>query len=114
MADDSELDYLKTFLAYASPFSTVKHFSDVKKISAINTANRLLIFPGELMGVDGKFYIKRYKVQVSEPSEALLMVRLNKIIEVIDDLSKGQEEISAYYTGTSFCFRMLKCFISVF
>ncbi len=101
MADDSELDHLRTFLLYACYNTIVKHFSEVKKISAINHTRRILILPGELIGVDGKFYTRRYKVQISETSEAALMETFNQLIEGIDDLNKGRES-TVYYTGTSF------------
>ncbi len=89
MVDDSELDYLRTFLTYACLNSTVKHFSEVKKISAINDTRRILIYPGELLSVDGKFYKKRYRVQLSEPSEANLINTFNSLINGIESLSKG-------------------------
>jgi len=101
MADDSELDYIRTFLQYACPYSTVKHFSEVKKTSAINDTRRILVYPGELIGVDGKFYKKRYKIKISDTSEASLMEIFNSIMEAIHDLSRGQEA-TAYYTGTHF------------
>ncbi len=102
MADDSELDYIRTFLAYASFDSTVKHYSEIRKISAIDDTRRILIYPGELLSVDGKFYKKRYKVQISETSEANLMETFNNIIEAIDDLSKGLIGIDNNYTGIYF------------
>ena len=100
MADDSELDYLRTFLTYACLNSTVKHFSEVKKISAINDTRRILVFPGELISVDGKFYTKRYKIKISETSEANLMETFNNIINTINGLGRGT--LSVYYTGVSF------------
>ena len=101
MADDSELDYLRTFLAYASQFALVKHFSEVKQMSQIDHTRRILVFPGELLSVDGKFYKKRYKVKISDTSEAALMELFNNIVDASNDLSRGQE-VTAYYTSTSF------------
>ena len=110
MADDSELDYIRTFLTKILPLTTTKHFSEVKKISVINDTTRILVYPGELIGVDGKFYTKRYKVKISETSEAALMATLNTIIENIEKLQRGQtigqfsagvpHDYSATYTFT--------------
>ncbi len=101
MVDDSELDYLRTLLGYIGANATVKHFSEVKKISAINDTKRILIFPGELINVDGKFYTKRYRVQISEPSEAELMSTFNLIAEGFISLNRGID-ISRGYTGVHF------------
>ncbi len=100
MADDSELDYIRTFLKKGNTQSTTKHISQVKKISSILDTKRILIFSGELMGVDGKFYTKRYKVRISETSEAALMSTLSTIIENVGKLQRG-ETIGQYSAGES-------------
>ncbi len=102
MADDSELDYLKGFIQYACFDSTVKHFSEVKKISTISDTRRILIYPGELIGVDGKFYKKRFKVKISETSEAALTETFNNLLSGIDDLNKGIIGSSIGYTSIHF------------
>ncbi|KKM26173.1 hypothetical protein LCGC14_1587460 [marine sediment metagenome] len=89
MADDSELDYLKTFLQYVSPESLVKSFSDIKKIASIGSIRRVLIYPGELMNVDGNFYHKRYKIKISTNSESNLMETFNNIVKGIVDYNRG-------------------------
>ncbi len=101
MADDSELDYLRTLIGYLTSSSTVKHFSEVKKISLIEDIRRILIFPGEIINFDVKFYTKRYKIQLSDDSEANMTSTLNNIIEGLDIINRGQEE-KTYYTETSF------------
>ncbi|KKL49532.1 hypothetical protein LCGC14_2314590 [marine sediment metagenome] len=101
MADDSELDYIRTFLAYASYDSTVKHYSEARKIDMIDNTRRILIYPGELLNVNGSFYTKRYRVQLSESSEANLMDTFNNLVNELQNLSRGQETL-AYYTETSF------------
>ncbi len=83
MADDSELDYLRALFTAICFESTVNHYSEIKKIDSINDTRRVLIYPPELISVDGKFYTKRYKIQLSEPSEADLMEDFNKIIKEI-------------------------------
>ena len=101
MADDSELDYLKTFLQFAVPVATVNHFSEKRKIDLIDDNRRILIFPAELISVDGKFYKKRYKIQISETSEANLMETFNLILRNVDLLQR-QAEPSSYDSGRFF------------
>lgn len=84
MADDSELDYIRTFLGLVHTTATVKHRQEIGKISSISDASgeKILVFPGELLSVsDSKLYTKRYMVQLSETSEAGMMGMLNDIIE---------------------------------
>ncbi|KKM81179.1 hypothetical protein LCGC14_1332380 [marine sediment metagenome] len=90
MADDSELDYLRAWFSIASFEATAKHFSEIKKIDSINSTKRILIHPGELMNVDGKFYTKRYKVQISDSSEAELMSTMNNIIRGLELFNRGE------------------------
>ena len=52
MADDSELDYLVTFLKECHATATVSSFSTVKKIFLINDTERILVLPGELVSTD--------------------------------------------------------------
>ena len=101
MADDSELDYLKTYLTYACYAITVKHFSEVKKLSSINDTRRILIFPGEIISVDGKFYKKRYKIKISDTSEAQLMDSFNRLVIGIDRFQKHTYH-TTHSTGNSF------------
>ncbi len=58
MTDDSELDYIRTFLNKAHSNATTKHFSETRNVSSdkYNDDNRILVYPGELMSVDGVFY----------------------------------------------------------
>ncbi len=94
----TELTYIKTFLKKINKSSLVRTFSDIKKIDHINSQKRILIYPSELMNIDGKFYKKRYRVQLSEPSEAALTTTFNTIINNIDTLNKGIT-IGAYSAG---------------
>ncbi len=100
MADDSELDYLKTFFTHITS-STVETFSEVKKISNIASTKRLLIFPPELINIDGKFYTKRYKISLLETSEANLMSTFNQIVEGIDIITKGLTTLDYIYKNIS-------------
>jgi len=93
MADyTTELDCVRTFLLKVHTAATTKHFPEeagsLKNIVDA-TMQRMLVFPPELMGSDGEdFYWKRYKVQVSESSEANLMTALNNIIIGIKKFNK--------------------------
>ena len=98
MADDSELDYLRTFFRKVCLQSTVGHFSEIKKIDSLNNTRRVLIYPPELINVDGKFYNKRYKLQLSCDSEANLMETFNRMVEGIEQLQRGTT-VGAYSTG---------------
>ncbi len=89
MADDSELDYIRSLLFVLTRYSSVKHYSEVRKIDSINDTRRILIYPPELINVDGKFYTKRYKVQLSEDSEANLMNTFNKIVNGFNEFNRG-------------------------
>jgi len=102
LADDSELDYLRTFLQYACRLSTVKHYSEKRLLSHINDTRRILIYPGVTLSTDGKFYKKRYKVKISDTSEAALTETFNLIVNgIINTLIRGQGATS-YYTSTHF------------
>ena len=106
MVDDSELDYLRTFFRKVCLQSTVGHFSEIKKIDSLNNTRRVLIYPPELMNIDGKFYNKRYKLQLSSDSEANLMETFNRIVEGIQNLQRGNTVgalsagVSTNYDGT--------------
>ncbi len=108
MADDSELDYIKTYLTYSTYLLqndiTVNHFSEVKKISVINASRRILIYPGELLHNDGKFYTKRYKIKLSDTSESEMISMLNAIINGLDSFNKQtyhttQKKSYSFYVG---------------
>ena len=108
MADDSELDYLKTFFTYAlitaelgSDAVTVNHYSEKKILSQIDDTRRLLIYPPELIGVDGKFYTKRYQLKISDINEAGLTEIINLICNKIEELQR-QQNPTVPYTNYSF------------
>lgn len=80
MADNSELDYIRTFLGECHASATAKQFSEIKKISLINDTERILVYPGEVINTNTKFYTKRFPVKLSETTEANLTGMLNDII----------------------------------
>jgi len=83
-------DNLATDIVALYTGATTKHFPEEAGIlKNIADTQRMLVFPPELMGSDGEdFYWKRYKVQVSESSEANLMTALNNIIIGIKKFNK--------------------------
>ena len=81
MADDSELDYLRTLLLEIMPGFTVKHYSEIKNISMINDTKRALLYPGEILTMNDVYYTTRYKVKISAPNEANLTTVIKKIID---------------------------------
>ena len=89
MVDDSELDYIRTFLNNAHTGVTAKQFSEIKKIDMIIDTSRMLVFPPEILGSDGDDFIwKRYKIQVSESTEALMSTAINNILIGIKKFNK--------------------------
>ena len=81
MADDSELDYLRTLLLEIMPGFTVKHYSEVKTISLINDTKRALLYPGEILTFNDVYYDTRYKLKVSAPNEANLITGIKNLID---------------------------------
>ena len=74
MADDSELDYVRTFVGEVMTGYTIKQFSEVKLLSLINDTQRGLVYPGEPILVTDVYYTKRYKLALSDTTEAALNV----------------------------------------
>jgi hypothetical protein len=63
MSDDSNLDYVRTFLGACHSTATVKQFSEVKRIELINDTERILVYPPELINVQYNHYTERYQVK---------------------------------------------------
>ena len=72
MADDSELDYVRTFVGEVMTGYTIKQFSEVKNLSLISDTQRGLVYPGEMITIHDVYYTKRYKLAVSDTTEAAL------------------------------------------
>lgn len=71
--------------------ATAKHVGEHgTKIDSIvdATFQRILVFPGILIGQDNNFYTERYLVQLSESSEANLTTALKNIIDGIIKFNK--------------------------
>lgn len=88
----AELDEIVTFLGLAHTTASVKDYSDIRNINRIVDASweRMLVFPGEVLGVNENFYTSRYKVKLSEISEVELMNMIHDILETITKHSKRQ------------------------
>ena len=99
MADDSELDHIRTFLGLAHTTATSKSFSEVKNINLINDTERILTHPGEILSSNENFYTKRYLVKLSEISEKELMNMIHDILETITKLNKRQAITGWTYTS---------------
>ena len=80
MADDSELDYLRTFVGEVMTGYTVKHYSEVRNISSINDAQKALVYPGELLYVNSVYYAKRYRLETSDATEAAITTGFKNLI----------------------------------
>ncbi len=81
MADDSELEYLTTFIEEVTTSLIVDNYKDRRNIGEVASEKKCLIEPGEILSVDGSFYKKRYKIKLSLESEENIMSILNEIID---------------------------------
>jgi len=101
MADDSELDYIRTFLGKVHTVATVKHVGEIGRLREIADTQRILVNQGELMSIDSFHLIsKRYKLEIEETSEANLTIALNNILEGIKKFNY-RETITDYTRETS-------------
>jgi hypothetical protein len=83
MADDSELDYIRTFVGEAMTGYTIKHYSEVRNLHFINDTQRGLVYPGELLTVNEVYYEKRYKLKLEDTTEAALNTGMKNLISGI-------------------------------
>jgi hypothetical protein len=102
MVDSTELEHIRTFLGKVHTAATVKHENEIGKESKILDTQRIFVETGELINVEQQFYIKRYKITLSETSEANLMTALNNIVIGLDKLNTRQT-ISEYTKPAILC-----------
>ena len=96
MVDDSELDYIRTFLGKVHTAATAKQKEETGKIALIVDTQRIYVLPGELIAPTSSYtYTKRYKVQISETSEANLTTAINNFMIGIFKFNTRQA-IAAY------------------
>ena len=97
----THLEDIRTFLGKVHTAATAKHVGEHgTKIDSIvdATFQRILVFPGELIGHD-LFYTERYLVQLSETSEANLITAFNNIIDGIKKFNRRQAITSWVYAS---------------
>ena len=102
MADDSELDYVRTFLGAVHTAMTFKSFSETKVITAIDDTQRGLVYPPELMSATDNYTIKRFDVLLSETNEANLTTAISNILAGIKKLNR-REAITSYTRPAVLC-----------
>ncbi|MCP4550880.1 MAG: hypothetical protein GY834_02315 [Bacteroidetes bacterium] len=95
MADDSELDYIRTFLLRIHTVTTPKHITEARAIKLINDTSKMIVGAPEIMGTYLDIITKRYKVDVYEASEPLLMTAINNIVDGINKLNI-REDITSF------------------
>jgi len=89
MPDDSELDYIQTFLEEVTTLLIVETFETKRKIKQVTTAKKCLVEPGQFLNVDGAFFTKRYKIKLSVANEIIMTSIINEIIDGIIVYNKG-------------------------
>lgn len=100
MPDDSELDYIKTFIEEATTGLTVATFETIRKVEKVAGVKKSLVEPGEIISTDGSFYKKRYKIKLSVATEAIMTAIINEIINGTSTYNKR---------GTGFTFPASMC-----
>lgn len=80
MADDSELDYVRTFVGEVMTGYTIKQFSEVKNLSFIDDTQRGLVYPGEIITIHDVYFITRYLLKLSDATEAALTAGIKLLI----------------------------------
>lgn len=88
MVDNSELEYLVTFATEVTTGVTVASWKTIRNISHINDDLRMLIYPGELMNINGKFFKKRYLFKTSTTTEETMMTLFNELVIGCDNYNK--------------------------
>ena len=80
MADDSELDYIRTFVGEVMTGYTIKQYSETRNISLINDTQRGLIYPGEILTFNDVYYVSRYKLKLSDATEVALTAGIKLLV----------------------------------
>lgn len=103
MVDDSELDYIRTFLMKVHTATTAKHLEEAGNLMLINDTQRMLVFPPEALGMSETRITKRYLVKISESSEANLTTALNNI-QLGCLKANRRETITAWTRPSTWCY----------
>jgi len=81
MAVDSELEYLVRLIEEITTDLIVDNFKDTRNIAMILLGKKCLIYPGETLNTDNKFYKKRYLLKLSMETEETMTAIINEIID---------------------------------
>jgi len=95
MTDDSNLDWIRTFIGKVHIAATVKHEGEVKDITKIDDPQRILIHNGISVAQFLNSYENRHEIEIEDTSETGLTSGLNNIINGINKLN-DRKEISGY------------------
>jgi hypothetical protein len=100
MADDSELDYIDTFLTAIHTGYTVETIETTRNINMIADTQAVLVYTGEALNNNGIIINKQYKLQYKDTSEGNLNSAIYGLIEGIRKLN-ARETIAGYTKDTS-------------
>ena len=103
MADDSELDYIATFLGKIHTAATVKHIDETGKITNIADTQKMLLYPPEILGAYSTRMMKQYQITIIETSEANLTTALNNIQAGILKCNR-RETITDFTKPSTWCY----------
>lgn len=100
MVDDSELDYIKTFLGKVHTTMTFKHYSEERDMKRIASATRGQIRLPEIMNANELYTVKKYLIKLETATEALMSTAINNIMIGCGKINNGTT-ITAYTKETS-------------
>jgi hypothetical protein len=80
LADDSELDYIRTFVGSVMTGYTIKHYTEIRNINLINDTQRGLVYPGTILTVNDVYFESRYLLKLSDATEAALTTGIKNLI----------------------------------
>jgi len=100
MADDSELDYIDTFLTALHTGYTVQTIETTRNINLIADTQSVLVFAGETMGSTILTVIRRYPLQYRDTTEGNLNAAFYALNEGIRKLN-ARDTIAGYTKPTS-------------
>lgn len=90
MVDNSELDYLVTFLAAVTTGVSVGQIEVVTNANLLTGAKTIYLYPGEHIAFGNFYYQKRFNASIVADTEANLTAIINEIIEGLDLLNTRQ------------------------
>lgn len=106
MADDSWMDYIRTFLSKIHTTATVYHITEKGK-QPIGDTEWIRVYPSELMSSNEHYHLLRFRITLHESTEPLLMAAVNNIAIGVSKLNR-RETITDYTRPASFIHVELK------